>query len=56
MKLRIQNTALIGDPDLGAELEIPTHGRVFDFVKKSQKQVNVLMSCLLITSLQLLKF
>ena len=30
MKLRIQNTALIGDPDLGAELEIPTHGRVFD--------------------------
>lgn len=37
MKLRIQNTALIGDPDLGAELEIPTHGRVFDIevVKES---------------------
>ena len=30
MKLRIQNTGYIGDPEIGGELEIQTHGRIYD--------------------------
>ena len=30
MQLKIQKTALIGDPDVGAELEFKTNGKIFD--------------------------
>lgn len=30
MKLRIKNKAIIGDPEIGGELEIQTNGRIYD--------------------------
>ena len=42
MKLKIEKTAIIGDPEIGGEVEIKTNGRTYDIeVVKEKMPFNI---------------